>query len=74
MDDDVSQQQRTIAKLKVDGWVQVESILPATDGSILMQLATKDGVSHIVVRLNGDRVDARQKLGKSAVVPNAGQP
>jgi hypothetical protein len=73
MPNNVSQQQRTIAKLEGEGWVKVTSP-PAADGSVLMQLTTKDGVSHIIVMLNGDRVDARQKLGKTAVVPNAGQP
>lgn len=58
MDDDVSPQQRTITQLKVDGWVLLEPSRP--DGSVLMQLTTRDGISHIVVMLNGDCVDERQ--------------
>ena len=55
-----SQQARTITQLLVDGWVVVEPQPPATDGSILLQLVTPQGVSHIVVMLNGDCVDERQ--------------
>ena len=62
MDTDKSQQDRTIAQLKRDGWVVLSP--PAKDGSVLMQISTPAGVSHIIVMLNGDRVDARPKLGK----------
>ncbi len=62
MNDDKSQQDRTIEQLKKDGWISLQP--PADDGSILMQLTTPSGISHILVMLNGDRVDARQRLGK----------
>ena len=65
---DRPQQNRTIEQLKKDGWVVLEP--SAEDGSILMQLTTPAGVSHIIVMLNGDRVDARQKLGKQPPKPD----
>ena len=65
---DRPQQNRTIEQLKKDGWIVLEP--PADDGSILMQLTTPAGVSHIIVMLNGDRVDARQKLGKQPPKPD----
>jgi hypothetical protein len=71
---ELSTQTRTIAKLKVDGWVVVEPQVVVEDGSVLMSLTRPGGVSHIVIMLNGDRVDARQKLGKQAPVPDAGEP
>ena len=70
---DHTQQDQTIAKLESDGWIELQKPA-ADDGSVLMQLTTPNGVSHIVVMLNGDRVDARQKLGKNAVIPNPGEP
>ena len=60
---DLSQQNRTIEKLKEDGWIVLPEP-PTADGSILMQLSTPAGISHIIVMLNGDRVDARRRLGK----------
>jgi hypothetical protein len=72
--EDRSQQERTIEQLKLDGWVVLPADPPAEDGSVLMQLVTPSGVSHIVVMLNGDRVDARQKLGKQSPIPTAGAP
>ena len=72
--EDRSQQDRTVEQLKKNGWVVLPADPPAEDGSILMQLATPDGVSHIVVMMNGDRVDARQKLGKQPPVPTNGAP
>jgi hypothetical protein len=72
--EDRSQQDRTIEQLKKAGWVVIQSDEPPQDGSILMQLTTPEGVSHIVVMLNGDRVDARQKLGKQPSKPNPGAP
>ena len=68
------QQKRTIAQLLVDGWVLVDPQPPTTDGSVLLQLTTSQGVSHIVVMLNGDRVDARQRLGKDPAKPSQGAP
>ena len=65
---DKSQQDKTIEKLKKDGWIALEP--PADDGSILMQITTPNGVSHIIVMLNGDRVDARQRLGKQPPKPD----
>jgi hypothetical protein len=71
---DHTQQDQTIAKLKQDGWIVLQNPA-ADDGSVLMQLTTPNGQqSHIVVMLNGDRVDARQKLGKNPVIPNPGEP
>ena len=70
---ELTQQDKTIAQLKVDGWVNVQESV-AADGSILMQLTTPAGVSHIIVMLNGDRVDQRQKLGKDTAIPNSGEP
>lgn len=71
---DLPQQDRTVTQLEVDGWIAVPQATPPQDGSILMQLTTSEGVSHIIVMLNGDRVDAKQKLGKTPAVPNPGQP
>ena len=68
------QQRRTIAQLLVDGWVIADPQPPSTDGSVLLQLTTSQGVSHIVVMMNGDRVDARQKLGKDPAKPSQGAP
>ena len=68
------QQKRTIAQLMVDGWILADPQPPATDGSVLLQLTTAQGISHIVVMLNGDRVDARQKLGKDPAKPSQGAP
>jgi hypothetical protein len=70
---DVTQQTSTIAQLQENGWAIVDQPA-ADDGSVLMSLATPQGVSHIVVMMNGDRVDARQKLGKDPMVPNPGEP
>ena len=67
MDTDKSQQDRTISQLEKDGWVKLSG--PDPDGSVLMQIITPAGVSHILVMLNGDRVDARQKLGKEPAHP-----
>ncbi len=63
-DTDKSQQDRTIEQLKKDGWIALPTEKAAEDGSVLMQLTTPSGVSHIIVMLNGDRVDARQRLGR----------
>jgi hypothetical protein len=71
---DLTQQDATIAKLARDGWVVVQPQVAVTDGSVLMKLVTPTGDSHIVVMLNGDRVDARQKLGKLPPVPSQGAP
>jgi hypothetical protein len=71
---DATQQIATIAKLQQDGWVVVPPDFSVDDGSVLMQLNTPAGVSHIIVMLNGDRVDARQKLGKQPPVPTTGAP
>ena len=71
---EISTQDATIAKLARDGWVVVKPQVIVTDGSVLMKLATPDGDSHIVVMLNGDRVDARQKLGKDPAKPSEGAP
>lgn len=71
---DATQQNATIAKLQRDGWVIIPPDFPVDDGSILMQLTTPTGVSHIIVMLNGDRVDARQKLGKQPPVSTTGAP
>lgn len=71
---DHTQQDQTIAKLEADGWIVIQNPA-APDGSVLMQLTTANGQqSHIVVMLNGDRVDARQKLGKNTPIPNPGEP
>jgi hypothetical protein len=69
-----SQQDRTIAQLLTDGWIVVQPQPPVKDGSVLLQLTTPQGVSHIIVMLNGDRVDARQRLGKEPAVPSTGAP
>jgi hypothetical protein len=69
---DHAQQDQTIVQLQKDGWITLQP--PAEDGSVLMQLTTPTGVSHIVVMLNGDRVDARQKLGKGPADPTKGAP
>ncbi len=74
MTDDLSQQDRTVAQLESNGWVVIPPDFPVDDGSILMQLTTPSGVSHIIVMLNGDRVDAREKLGKKPPVPTSGAP
>ena len=68
------QQHRTIAQLMVDGWVLADPQPVVTDGSVLLQLTTAQGVSHIVVMMNGDRVDARQRLGKDPAKPSQGAP
>ena len=73
-DPELSQQDRTVAQLQQNGWIILPSNPPATDGSVLMQLTTPAGVSHIIVMMNGDRVDARQKLGKDPPVPTTGAP
>lgn len=71
---DRSQQERVITTLKSNGWIIVPQP-PMADGSVLMKLTTANGeVSHIVVMLNGDRVDARQKLGKNPAVLDKGEP
>jgi hypothetical protein len=72
--EDHSQQDRTVEQLKTTGWIVLKSDEPPQDGSILMQLTTPEGVSHIIVMLNGDRVDARQKLGKNPSIPTSGAP
>ncbi len=72
--DDRPQQERTIDQLKRSGWIVLPADPPAADGSILMQLTTPAGVSHIIVMMNGDRVDARQKLGKERAKPTTGAP
>ena len=74
MNDDLSQQAGTIAKLETEGWLRIASWPASKDGSVLMQLTTPGGVSHIVVMPNGDRVDARQKLGKNPPIPDKGAP
>jgi hypothetical protein len=71
---DTTQQSATIAQLEQSGWVVIPPDFPVDDGSVLMQLTTPTGVSHIIVMLNGDRVDARQKLGKQPPVPTSGAP
>ena len=71
---DRSQQDRTIAQLQVDGWKVLDPAQRPDDGSVLMQLTTPGGVSHIIVMLNGDRVDARQRLGKNPAAPDKGEP
>ena len=74
--EDNTQQARTIQQLTLDGWVVITdpAVAPSKDGSVLMQLTTPVGVSHIIVMLNGDRVDARQKLGKQPPQPTDGAP
>ena len=72
--DHEDQQKRTIAQLLVDGWVVANPQPAATDGSVLLQLTTTQGVSHIIVMLDGQRVDARQRLGKEPAKPSPGAP
>ena len=71
---DTSQQARTVKQLQQSGWVTIQPSQPVDDGSVLMQLTTPEGVSHIIVMPDGERVDARQKLGKSPPAATQGAP
>lgn len=44
------------------------------EGQVLMQLTTLQGVSHILIMRDGERVDSSQRLGKQPAKPTEGEP
>ena len=71
---DLDQQNRTIAQLVRDGWVVESSASAASDGQVMLSLTTPQGVSHIIVMRDGEKVVTQQQLGKDVTKPNLGEP